>query len=727
MNDLLHICQVIGLDLSQEGISGGLNDSSSILFSLDKLQRLSLAYNKFNFKPIPSRLEVLDLSSRFSNRHSPLQLEKPNLAMLVHNLHHLTDLYLDGVNMSAIKSDWCQVLSSSLPNLKVLSLSSCYLSGPIDESLQGLHNLTTLDLSYNNLSIETSSGDFNMSPFPQISSLKLVSCNLQTFPNLKNQSSLSHLDLSDNNIGGEIPSWIWGSYNGGLLYMNISHNQVVGLQTPYVFPKHLSIIDLHSNWLGGVIPRPPPFVTYIDYSENLFSSSIPTNIGHNLTLAIFFSVSRNSLTGRIPQTICNASYLKVLDLSHNGFRGRIPECVFKFGGDLGVLKLGNNNLDGLIEGTFTSNCSLSVLDLHWNSLEGKIPRSLVNCKSLEVLNLGNNRTTDTYPCFLRNNSKLRVLILRSNRLYGGLHCNPAQSTTWEKLQILDIAFNEFTGVVSADWFRNWHAMLQDPQSPEYDEKHLSFMVFQLDQFYYQQTVTVTTKGRELELVRILTIFTSMDISNNHFEGEIPSTVGHLKMLYLLDMSNNEFIGSIPPSIGDLYHIESLDLSANKLGGEIPSVLTRLSFLSDFDVSYNQLEGRIPVGSQFQTFTNNSFKGNPRLCGPPLAKSCEVSGPATTPPASTKSHGNAVRSEVLISVGLGFVVGVGILVLPLIFYGRWNRWYFQHVDHIFFTKLHRYFETRKRMRRAYRNPIQRLYCSVVHKDYTAESTGRKHRN
>jgi hypothetical protein len=154
---------VIGLNLNNETISGGLNKSSS-LFRLQYLQNLSLAYNNFNSSRIPlefgnltnliylnlsntgiagqipieisslTRLVTLDLSTSSLLSTSLLKLEKPNLAMLVQNLSELKELYLDGVNISAPGKEWCQPLSSSLPKLIVLSMSNCYLSGPIHSS-----------------------------------------------------------------------------------------------------------------------------------------------------------------------------------------------------------------------------------------------------------------------------------------------------------------------------------------------------------------------------------------------------------------------------------------------------------------------------------------------------------------------------------------------------------------------------------------------------------------
>ena len=98
-------------------------------------------------------------------------------------------------------------------------------------------------------------------------------------------------------------------------------------------------------------------------------------------------------------------------------------------------------------------------------------------------------------------------------------------------------------------------------------------------------------------------------------------IGELKSLRGLNLSYNKIIGPIPQSFGGLKNLEWLDLSSNKLTGEIPAALTNLNFLEKLNLSLNQLEGIIPSGKQFNTFQNDSYKGNPWLCGFPLSKPC----------------------------------------------------------------------------------------------------------
>ena len=91
-------------------------------------------------------------------------------------------------------------------------------------------------------------------------------------------------------------------------------------------------------------------------------------------------------------------------------------------------------------------------------------------------------------------------------------------------------------------------------------------------------MTVVDKGLEMKLARIPTTFTSIDLSNNRFDGEIPSTIGNLQALVVLNLSSNSFTGSIPPSLGNMSEFESLDLSKNNISGRIPHTVEKSHIL-----------------------------------------------------------------------------------------------------------------------------------------------------
>ncbi|XP_025633619.1 receptor-like protein 19 [Arachis hypogaea] len=231
------------------------------------------------------------------------------------------------------------------------------------------------------------------------------------------------------------------------------------------------------------------------------------------------------------------------------------------------------------------------------------------------------------------------------------------SGVWKKSQIVDVAFNcKLPGI----WFRNWKAMMSNVEEDQ-----------------SKDSITVTSKGQQIVLVKILTILISIDFSHNQFEGPIPKELMDLNALYVLNLSSNGLSGRIPSTIGNLIQLESLDLSKKSLEGEIPNNLASLSFLSALNISYNHLIGKIPPSTQLQSFEASSFEGNNGLYGPPLTKTPDH-GMHTLPPCGSLAcevHWNLVSAE------LGSVFGLEIVIVPLLFWKKWRLQYWQFLDRI----------------------------------------------
>ncbi|XP_039158846.1 putative receptor like protein 25 [Eucalyptus grandis] len=170
------------------------------------------------------------------------------------------------------------------------------------------------------------------------------------------------------------------------------------------------------------------------------------------------------------------------------------------------------------------------------------------------------------------------------------------------------------------------------------------------------------KGQDIVLVKILTIFTTLDLSNNFFQGDIPIVIGHLQSLIGLNLSHNHFTGSIPLTLGDLTNLEWLDLSSNKLSGVIPRKLGDLTFLGYLNLSKNQLIGQIPQDKQLSTFSSDSFRGNPCLCGTPLPTACpwdaQPPPPSSSPSFNHEVHESWLKQKVVwIGYASGVVIGI----------------------------------------------------------------------
>nr|GMC97648.1 receptor-like protein 12 [Ipomoea batatas] len=431
--------KLIYIDLSHNVLTGPL--SFSHFEGLSELKHVNLRSNLLTGKIPPYLFYIPSLKSLYLNQNllegQVDEFDNASASQLL-----TLDLSSNRLNGSIPNSFF------KLPKLSVLSLSSNFFSGKMQfNDIEKLPDLSELDLSYNNLTVDTMISNEPLFSSP-LTVLNLASCKLLKFPDLRNQSKMKRLDLSDNQIVGTIPNWIWNVGNGGLSSLNLSCNSLDYLEEPYSINSSLSVIDLHSNRLQGNLPIPPVFALYVDYSGNNFSSAIPNRIGTSLVVAVFFSLSNNRFTGPIPDSVCNSSWVQVLDLSQNLLSGKIPSCLMN-SSSIVVLDLRRNNLSGTIPDEFPDRCAVKTLDLSRNMLEGQMPESLVNCRFLEVLNVGNNKIVDRFPCPLRSLSTLHVLVLHSNRFFGDLHCLNS-NLSWKNLQIIDISSNKF----SDDLFRD---------------------------------------------------------------------------------------------------------------------------------------------------------------------------------------------------------------------------------------------------------------------------------
>ncbi|KAK7843947.1 receptor-like protein 6 [Quercus suber] len=573
----------------------------SFLNNLTQLEYLYLSYNNFDTNltklreiyisrcqlkgSIPSEISRLPQLYTFDLSYNSLSGAIPSLLFTIPSLNKLS------LNQNHLTAP-LKFKNISSSSLWVLSLGGNVLGKMELKIFFEIKNLTYLDLSGTNLLI--SKRNIN-STIPKFLRLWLSSCNLIEFPDfLRTQTSLLDLDLSNNKIEGKIPKWFWNVGKVALQFLNLSYNHLSGFEQPLtVLPwQTLSLLDLSSNMLQESLPIPP----------------LSTN---------YFFASKNNLTGRIPSMICKVNSLKILDISDNQLIGEIPQCLGTFSSSLSILNLKRNLFKGNLPETFLEGSNLTSLDFSYNQIQGKIPRSLVKCRMLEVLNLGNNMMIGTFPFWLESLPELQILILRANGFHGPIW-GPHTMLGFSKLRVFDISYNNFFGMLPLEYFETWDAMQmvhgRGNSQPEYMEDQAP---------YYKDSITVMNKGEEMVLVKILIIFTSIDLSNNRFHGEIPDTMGKLKNLIVLNLSNNSFTGHIPSSLGNLTELESLDLSQNKLLGEIPHQLLSLTFLAYLNLSNNQLMGLIPQGGQFWTFDNSSFEGNLGLCGPPLSRNVDI--------------------------------------------------------------------------------------------------------
>ncbi|CAL5374717.1 unnamed protein product [Camellia sinensis] len=554
------------LELSQTNFSGELPDSIGNLKSLKVL----LAYDCKFYGSIPTSLgnhtEMTDLLIGYNNFTGMLPSSLSNLGNLAY-------LAVESNNFEGKIADF-------LPNVKsllYLYVDSNSFSGPFPSLGANLTKLVELGLSNNQLS----------GPLPsQIIGL----------PNL------AWLSLGDNLINGTIPSWVFNL--PALEYFNLSNNKLTGHVKEFK-SSHLTVVDLSNNNLYGRFPSST--FKLVNLSSLILSS--------------------NNFSGELDM-LCHAISLQILVLSSNSFNGSIPQCLGNFSIYFFVLDLRKNNFSGTIPDTFAKENSFKTINLDSNGFEGPVPKSLENCKILQVLDLGRNMFSDKFPYWLENLTSLQVLILRSNKFHGSIS-NSKCKFPFPNLRVIDLSNNYFTGPLPRKYFKNLNAMMNVDEA-SFELNYLGIFGNSSSVYYYNDCLTIVIKGSTREMVKVLTIFTAIDLSKNNFEGQIPQIIGKLNSIRGLNLSHNSLTGHIPASLANLTMLEWLDLSSNKLTGEIPQQLRNLKFLEVLNLSQNQLVGPIPQGNQFDTFLNGSYIDNLALCGPPLLNACNPRTPQPPP-------------------------------------------------------------------------------------------------
>ncbi|XP_074575983.1 receptor-like protein EIX2 [Curcuma longa] len=661
---LEELCQLQVLSLSWMNITGDLNQFEGIFSGC-----------------IRKSLRILDLGGNQLNGSLPEWLGE---------FKNLESLFLYSNSFSGPVPTSLGRLSS----LQNLMLSDNQLKGNVPESLGGLSSLVSLVLRTNSLEGVVSEKHFaNMTklrkldlrstslavkvrsdwvaPF-QLETILLSSCKLgPLFPTwLKTQVNYSSLDLSYTGISDAVPHWFWNlSSNFGNL--DLSHNDLRGM-VPNLLQLNLTLpssIDLSSNSFEGPVPLFPSNLEILDLSNNSFSGPIPEIIGTTMQSLSYFSLSMNNVEGPVPSSMCRMIKLRAVDLSRNHLSKELPNCWENLT-ELRVFDMSSNELTGVLPSTVCSIKGLLSLHLDHNNMNGNLPISMKNLTELITLDLGSNEFTGGIPSSIGHElPNLKVLSLRSNRFHGHI---PPQLSNLSSLQILDLSHNSFLGTIPPT-FGNFSSIRISP-------KRLGKIV---NVGSYKETILLVTKNRESFYGELLSIMTTLDLSDNNLSGQIPEQITSLLGLWNLNLSGNHLTGEITHKFSQLIELESLDLSRNQLSGSIPPALSNLTFLSHFNVSCNNLTGRIPSGNQLNTFTDPSaFMGNPFLCGFPLNNSCDkvvTDGEAYKNKIETHNH-DAIW--MYISVVLGFVLGFWVVWGVLLFSEASRHSYFRAVDGFF---------------------------------------------
>ncbi|KAL1535249.1 putative inactive leucine-rich repeat receptor-like protein kinase [Salvia divinorum] len=397
------------LSLAGNRLEGPLPTSLSKCATLN---HLNLSSNRFS-GDFPNgiwsmaRLRTLDLSRNVLSGQIP-----PGMAS-VHNLKELllhgnqfsgflpSDIGLCP-HLSKIDFSY-NFLTGTVPEslqklnaLTYLSLSNNFVTGDFPQWTGALTSLEHVDLSGNALtgSVPSSIGKLKSMKFLSLGQNKLIG----GIPSSLGECwSLSVLRLGGNALNGTIPNSL---FDIKLEELDVSRNEVTGFVPPPSSKLYgsLEILDLSGNNLVGDIPPEMGLLSklrYLNLSWNHLESRMPPELGYFQNLTVL-DLRSNALIGSIPGDICDSGSLAILQLDDNSFVGPIPDQIGNCS-SLYLLSLSHNSLRGRIPESVSLLSKLKILKLEENELSGEIPPQLGRLENLLVANISHNRLVGRLP------------------------------------------------------------------------------------------------------------------------------------------------------------------------------------------------------------------------------------------------------------------------------------------------------------------------------------------
>ncbi|KAH0919246.1 hypothetical protein HID58_026906 [Brassica napus] len=520
----------------------------SLLHPFEDIRSLNLSrndyyYNQFSglfddvegYKTLRKlrKLEIMDLSrNRFNNSIFPFLNSAISLKTLF-----LGDNNFYGGPLPAKEL-------KDLTNLELLDLSGNRFNGSIPvQELSALSKLKSLDLSRNEFSeLSKLQGKFVKCLSIAFIQNKRFCLHFAGYKSVRRLRNLKILDLSENNFDNNIFSFLSALTSLTTLFLRSSY--ICGPFPVKEFKDltNLELLDLSKNKLNGFIPMQGicemKNMQDLDLSGNKLVGQFPLCLTRLTGLQVL-DLSSNQLNGNVPSALGKLESLKYLSLSDNNFEGSFPLDSLANLSELRLFKLSSRSNSFKVESgsSWRPKFQLSHISLPSCNLV-KVPHFLLYQKDLSHIDLSDNTISGTFPTWLlANNTKLEVLLLQNNSFTSFQLPNSAH-----KLLFMDVSLNEFNHLF--------------PENIGWVLPHLVYM----------------------------------KLSNNGFQGNLPSSLGNIKSIEFLDLSHNNFHGELPRSfVMNGYFLKYLKLSHNKLSGEVFPEFVNFTVLWELSMDNNMFQ------------------------------------------------------------------------------------------------------------------------------------------
>ncbi|TPX74791.1 hypothetical protein CcCBS67573_g03941 [Chytriomyces confervae] len=381
-----NMATLTNVDMMTNTVAGPFLTELANLINLKKLSLSDIEIHEAipdNFGNLVN-LEVLNISNAKLSGSIPASFA---------NLVNMVELRLQMNELSGTVPD----VFTGMAKLQILLLSGNYLEGPIPQSIGRCMQLIELGCDLNRFSGPIPESIFRL---PLLRNLTLQQNLLILDSSPRDNASVQFIGMEDTpptsiihpDLHHESGTATFPPASLDLQSLNVSSNQLkMDTHAEDGVSQVFSYLILSRNQLSGRLPN---YITalktlrYLCLDDNNLDGPFPTEIGGFLNLRCL-CLRRNQFSGGIPNSISNVVSLEELNLSRNLFVGSIPDSITALV-NLTRLKLQHNELDGWLPAEIGLLASLKVLNISHNRFVGEIPESIGNLHVLQLLDVSHN-------------------------------------------------------------------------------------------------------------------------------------------------------------------------------------------------------------------------------------------------------------------------------------------------------------------------------------------------